>query len=213
MRMKWKWVFVWVMLALPASGLLAQSVADDIEQLTLDVQKLSQLKQILTEMKQAYTIINKGYEDIKSLSQGTFSLHKAFLDALLVVSPVVASYGKVADIIDKEAILVLECQSAGSYLKGSGVFTSPEMDGFSSTYGGLLNRGLGNVNELTMVLTAGQLRMNDAQRLSAIDRIDGNITGMLGFLRSFDNDAAVQVTQRGKTDRDVGALQSLYGIH
>jgi len=61
--MKWKWVFVWVMLALPASGLLAQSVADDIEQLTLDVQKLSQLKQILTEMKQAYTIINKGYQE------------------------------------------------------------------------------------------------------------------------------------------------------
>ena len=205
-------VFVLIMAALPASGLMAQSVGDDIKQLLMDVQKLSQLKQILSEMYQAYTIVNKGYEDIKSLSKGTFSLHKAFLDGLLAVSPAVASYGKVADIVNKEARLVQEYQSANSYLKASGRFTSQELDYFSTKYANLFNGSLKNVNELIMVVTADQLRMSDAERLSAIDRIDRDITGQLSYLQSFDNGAAMQASQRAKDARDVGTVRSLYGI-
>ena len=93
-----------LLLVLPLAALRAQSVSDDTEQLLLDVQKLAQLKQILVEMEQAYTITHAGYESIKSLSQGTFSLHQAFLDGLLAVNPGVASYWKVMDIVNKEAV-------------------------------------------------------------------------------------------------------------
>jgi hypothetical protein len=204
--------FVLVMVVLSVSGLMAQSVSDDVQQLLLDVQKLSQLKQILTEMQQGYTTIKNGYENIKSLSQGTFSLHKVFLDGLLAVSPVVASYGKVADIIDKEAILVLEYQSANAYLKGSGRFTAQELSYFSAMYAALFSESLNKVNELSMVTTAGQLRMSDAQRLSAIDRMDADVTGQLSVLRAFDNGAAMQSAQRAKEAGDVGTVQGLYGI-
>jgi hypothetical protein len=106
-RMKgWKVWVIALMLVLPASGVMAQSVSDDIQQLLLDVEKLSQLKQILTEMYQEYTMLYNGYEKIKGLSQGTFSLHKVYLDGLLLVSPSVSSYWKVADIVLKEANLV-----------------------------------------------------------------------------------------------------------
>ena len=95
-------------IGMSAVGVRAQSVADDITQLLLDVEKLSQLKQILTDMYTAYTVVHNGYEDIKNISQGTFSLHKAFLDGLLAVSPVVSNYAKVPDIINKELLLVQE---------------------------------------------------------------------------------------------------------
>jgi len=199
-------------LALPLAGLRAQSVADEIQQLLLDVQKLTQLKQILSEMQQAYTILNKGYEDIKGLSQGTFSLHKVFLDGLLAVSPAVSSYAKVADIVNKEAILVKEYQSANHYLQGSGHFTAQELDYFSTMYNNVIQGSLKNVSELLMVVTAGQLRMNDAERLAAIDRIDRDMTGRLSYLQSFNNAAAMQAMQRAKEEQDVGTMKSLYGI-
>jgi len=201
-----------LLLALPLVGLRAQSVSDDTEQLLLDVQKLSQLKQILAEMEQAYTITHAGYESIKSLSQGTFSLHQAFLDGLLAVNPSVASYWKVADIINKEAALVKEAQSGNSYLKGTGQFNSVELGSFLTRYNNLIQGSLNDVTELVMVITAGTLRMSDAERLAAIDRIDGNATRQLGMTYSFNNDAALQAMQRAKEQQDIGTVQGLYGI-
>jgi hypothetical protein len=204
-------ILLWV-LAFSITGLLAQSVYDDTEQLLLDVQKLSELKQILQEMYQAYTITHQGYESIKSLSQGTFSLHKAFLDGLLAVNPAVASYWKVADIVNKEALLVKEAQAANSYLKGSGVFNSTELGIFLTRYNNLIEGSLDAVTELVMVVTAGTLRMSDAERLAAIDRIDGNVTRSLGVTNAFYNDAALQAMQRARQQQDIGTVQGLYGI-
>jgi hypothetical protein len=207
-----KKIFFVALLVLPGAGLWAQSVADDTEQLLLDVQKLAQLRQILSEMYQAYTIMHQGYESIKSLSEGTFSLHKAFLDGLLLVNPGVASYWKVADIVNKEVALVKETQSANSYLEGTGQFNSTELGTFLTRYNNLVQGSLNDVTELVMVVTAGTLRMSDAERLAAIDRIDGNVTRSLGATYAFDNDAALQAMQRARQQQDIGTVQGLYGI-
>ena len=201
-----------LLLSLPLAGLRAQSVSDDTQQLLMDVQKLAQLKQILAEMEQAYTITHAGYESIKSLSQGAFSLHQAFLDGLLAVNPSVASYWKVADIVNKETALVKAAQSGNSYLKGTGQFNSVELGSFLTRYNNLIQGSLSDVTELVMVITAGTLRMSDAERLAAIDRIDGNATRQLGVTYAFDNDAALAAMQRAKEQQDIGTLQSLYGI-
>jgi len=192
--------------------MFAQSVADDIEQLLLDVEKLAQLKQILSQMYQEYTLLHQGYEKIKGLSQGTFSLHKAFLDGLLLVSPAVSSYGKVGDIVSKEATLIREYQAASAFFRNSGLFTSQDLDGFSGTYGLMLHRGQKDIDELTLVITDGELRMSDAERLSAIDRIDGDMTRQLNGLRAFNNSIAVQAAQRAKERSDIGTVRGLYGI-
>ena len=201
-----------LLLVVPSCGLVAQSVADDIQQLVLDVEKLSQLKQILSQMYQEYTMLHKGYEDIKGLSQGTFSLHKAFLDGLLLVSPVVSSYSKVGAIITNEAYLISDYQSASAYYRNSRLFTAQELDGFSSNYGTFLQRGQRDIDELTLVSTDGDLRMSDAERLSAIDRIDADMTRQLSLMHAFNNSVALQAAQRTQEASDVGTVRGLYGI-
>jgi hypothetical protein len=209
---RWRgWVMA-VMLLLPVSGVMAQSVSDDIQQLLLDVEKLSQLKQILTEMYQEYTMLYNGYEKIKGLSQGTFSLHKVYLDGLLLVSPSVSSYWKVADIVLKEANLVRDYQAASAYFRGSGLFSSQELDGIAVFYSTVVERAEKDIAELTMVITGGTLRMSDGERLSAIDRIDGDVTGQLSVLHSYNNSAALQAAQRVQVAGDIGAIRGLYGI-
>ena len=201
-----------LMLLLPVSGVMAQSVSDDIQQLLLDVEKLSQLKQILTEMYQEYTMLYNGYEKIKGLSQGTFSLHKVYLDGLLLVTPSVSSYWKVADIVLKEANLVRDYQAASRYFRGSGLFSSQELDGIAVFYSTVVERAEKDIAELTMVITGGTLRMSDGERLSAIDRIDGDVTGQLSLLHGYNNSAALQAAQRAQAAGDIGAVRGLYGI-
>ena len=207
-----RWLVVVMMVILPVSGVWAQSVADAIEQLLLDMKKLSQLKQMLSAMYREYTMLKDGYEQIKGLSQGTFSLHKDFLDGLLLVSPGVRSYWRVGDVISQEARLIRDYQSAYGYFRGSGLFTGQELDGFSTNYTVYLRRAERNVEELTMVMTDGGLRMSDAERLSAIDRIDRDMIRQVGLLHSFNDEVALQVAQRGQAKRDMSTVRWLYGL-
>ncbi len=206
-----KRIFVLMMICFPAV-VKCQSLADVIQQLTLDYQKLAEEKKMLNDMYTAYKVIEKGYENVRSIAEGNFNLHKAFLDALLLVSPTVQSYYKVTRIINNEAELVKEYQAAQHAFQSGGHFTAAELDYFSNLYGNLLNGSLDNLSELAMVLTAGELRMSDAERLAAIDRIDADMGGQLQFLRQFNNYAAIQAGQRGIEQNDQSVMQGLYGI-
>jgi hypothetical protein len=198
-------------LAIP-QGASAQSLAQDIEQLVLDYEKLGQLKQLLTDMKTANAELSKGYEAIKGIAKGNFDLHSAYLNGLLAVSPVVRDYAKVLTIIDNEAALVKECQSVRANLGAGGRWSVGELDYFSSLCSILLSSSLRNLDELTMVLTAGELRMSDAERLGAIDRIDREMASRLSFLRVFDAEAGIMMGQRGLDVNDAGVMRGLQGL-
>ena len=204
-------VLIGFILLAEAGQIQAQSLAQDIEQLALDYQKLAEMKHMLSSMYTSYTELHQGFEQLKSIAEGNFNLHKAFLDGLLVVSPIVRDYPKVVRIIDNEAALVKEYRSESTVLGGVG-FSSGTLDYFNSLYGNLLTSSLYNLEELAMVLTDGELRMSDAKRLSAIDRIDRDMTDQLGFLRSFNGRAGILAGQMGIEGNDIKVMRSLNGI-
>jgi len=91
-----------IMLILLLSAIISRTVqaqSEELQQLALNIEKLAQFKKILSDMKKGYEILNGGYNTIKDLSEGNFSLHKTFLDGLMAVSPSVQRYKKVSDII------------------------------------------------------------------------------------------------------------------
>jgi hypothetical protein len=93
-------------IAVTPVSLRAQSIAQDLEQLSLDYRKLAGLKSILKQMYTGYEVVSKGYGAVKDISKGSFSLHEAFLDGLMIVSPAVRQYPKVAGIINDQVMLV-----------------------------------------------------------------------------------------------------------
>ncbi len=153
----------------------AAAQADEIAQLLLNVEKLSQFKQILSDMKTGYQVLDKGYGTIKNISQGNFSMHQLFLDGLWSVSPTVMQYGRIADIVSNQVILVKEYKSAFNSFKSSNQFSVSEIDYLSDVYSKLFNESLHNLDELTNVVTANKLRMSDDERLKAIDKINADM--------------------------------------
>lgn len=183
----------------------------EIEQLILDVQKLSQFKQILSDMKTAYVVIMQGYTTVRDISQGDFNLHKAFLDGLMAVSPVVRNYKKTADIISMQLSIVSEYKSAYNRFKSVNLFNPDEIVYIGRVYNNLLDETLKNLNDLATVVTANQLRMSDAERLSAIDKLYDDTLDKLTFLRSFNNNTSMLAVQRQKEVNETKALQKDYG--
>ena len=192
-----------------------QSFAQSTEaqQLILNVEKLSQLKNILRDMKKGYTIISSGYNAVKNISQGNFSLHETFLDGLLLVSPEVRKYARVADIITAQKDIVVEYKRALKNFSASGLMSSGELDYISRVYTVLFDQSKDNLEELTLVLTAGSLRMSDEERLSAVDRIFKDTSDKLVFLRTFNREAGLLFLQRKGALGDVQGSKELFKVN
>lgn len=190
----------------------ASAQADELAQLALDIEKLNQFKQILSDMKAGYQILEGGYNTVKNISQGNFSLHKAFLDGLLEVSPTVRNYYRVAVIINGQVTLVKEYKNAYGRFKQDGHFSADELAYLGQVYDNLFKESLRNLDELLTVITAGKARMSDDERLQAIDRIYADMEDKLMFLRNFNNNTTILAVQKAKEKNDVQAVQQLYGL-
>ena len=200
------------MVVLVIAGLRVGAQSSEAKQLLLNTEKLSQLKGILSSMKEGYEILAKGYGSVKDIAEGNFSLHKGFLDSLLVVSPAVKKYRRLVDILDYQKRIVSEYKSALSAFRSADIFNPSELEYMSSVYSGLFEASLQNLEDLAMVVTSSKLRMNDEERLRAIDRIFLDTEDKLVFLRSFNQRAVLLFHQKKKEKREIETLRAYYGL-
>jgi DNA repair ATPase RecN len=185
----------------------------EIQQLILNIEKLTQFKQILKDMKKGYEILNGGYNTVKDLSKGNFSLHETFLDALMQVSPTVQNYRRIGDIISYQVQLVKEYKSAFIHFRNSQNFNADEIAYLERVYDNLVKQSLRNFDELTLVITANKMRMSDDERLASIDKIYVDMQDKLMFLRNFNNNTSVLALQRAKERNDSQAMRNIYKLN
>lgn len=191
-------------------GTASYGQSQEAKQLMLNVEKLSQLKNILSDMKKGYKILVKGYNSVKDIAKGNFSLHELFLDGLMVVSPEVKKYARVADIISYQMNIGSEYKRALKGFRSAEVFAPSELSYLTSVYENLSRRSLQNLEDLMMVITSSQLRMSDGERLLAIDRIFLDTQDQLLFLRDFNAGAVGLMKQKQKEKREIDQLKSIY---
>lgn len=204
-------LMIFLFLTMATINTRAQSA--EVKQLLLNVEKLSQLKNILEDMKKGYAIVSKGYNTIKDISQGNFSLHETFIDGLMLVNPEIRKYKRVADIISYQKNIVSEYSLAWNRFTASGHFNAGEIRYLERVYQQLFNQSVDNLDELTMVITSSKLRMSDDERLQAIDRIFLDTQDKLLFLRSFNQETHLLSLQRKKETADLKATRQLYNLN
>jgi DNA repair ATPase RecN len=191
----------------------AAAQSQEMQQLILNIEKLAQFKQILTDMKKGYQILNGGYNVVKDLSKGNFSLHETFLDALMQVSPTVRKYKRVGEIIHYQVLLVKEYKAAFNRFRNSGNFNPEEIAYLEKVYSKLFKESIRNLDELTSVISANTLRMSDDERLAAIDKVYADMQDKLTFLRNFNNNTSVLGIQRTKERNEINAMRSIYQVN
>lgn len=184
----------------------------EAQQLAIDIEKLAQFKSLLKQMYEAYELISNGYEKVKNVTSGNYSLHEAFIDGLLLVNPNLRNYSRVGDIITYQGYILSEYKNAFSRFRTSGRFTPKEIIYMGNIYSNLFNESLQNLDELTLVLTKSNLRMSDDERLQAIDRLFDDMSRKLQFLRSFNKKTAAVMQQRTRQMQNQQTLQQLYNV-
>lgn len=193
-------------------GVHGRAQSFEVQQLLLNVEKLSQFKKILQNMYDGYKVLHAGYTTIRDISQGSFHLHKTFLDALLEVSPAVRNYKRVKDIIMYQSRIIADYKAAFNEFKAGGNFTYEEIDYFGNVYTNLLKESGERIEELLLVITAGKLRMSDEERLAAIDRIYASVEEQFTFLKNFNSNTALLALQRKHQKADIELSKKVFGF-
>jgi hypothetical protein len=201
-----------VMLLVLLNSLTGSAQSQEVQQLLLNVEKLSQFKAILQNMYDGYKMLHQGYTAIKEISEGSFSLHKTFLDALLQVSPAVRNYPKVGDIVALQTNMVKDYKAAFRQFSHNANFTPSEIAYLDKVYQNLLKKSLSSLEDLTLVITPQRLRMNDEERLSLIDTIYEEVSSQTSFLRELTSSTWLLSIQRGSEIAEIKLSRKLRGF-
>ena len=108
---------------------------------------------------------------------------------------------------------VKEYKNAYRRFRQDGNFRPEEIKYLGSVYANLFNQSLKNLDALATILTNGDLRMSDDERLQAIDTIFGSMQDKLLFLRHFNNNTTILAIQRAREKKDAGTVQKIYGLN
>ena len=200
-----------VLLLIVFTGYRSPAQTVEAQQLLLNWEKLTQFRQMLQDMYKGYHVLQKGYTNIRDISSGNFQLHKGFLDALLEVGPAVKQYKRVGDIIHYQALILKQYKRAFNQFKADGSFTLQEIEYIGKVYANLFAESLKSLNELLLVITVGELRMSDDERLQAIDRIYKQVEAQFAFLQDFNSSTSYLSLQRKQEQADVELSKRILG--
>lgn len=183
---------------------------EELQQLILNLQKLNQLREVLSQLKKGYDILTQGYNTVKNLSQGNFNLHQEFLDKQLQISPAVKGYIRIADIVSLQLKIVARSREAFTARQDSRLFGVEEVAYLAAVYADIIDRSRKNLDELLLVITAGQLRMNEEQRIKAIDRIYESMKEKMDFVVYFNKNGSIMELQRKKQMDELIRLREMH---
>lgn len=205
-----KKIFIIILLLAFGNGTRLHAQSQEAAQLILNYEKLMQLREILDNMYKGYEILSQGYNTIKDIAEGNFTLHQVFLDGLYAVNPAVKNYKRIPLIIQYQQQLVKQYNHAWNRFRNDQNLTAREVKYLENVYSYLFKQSLRNLDELLMITTAAKLRMSDEERLQAIDRIYLDLENKQTFLKIFNSSTQMLITQRAKEKHDIEAVQQLH---
>jgi DNA repair ATPase RecN len=150
--------------------------------------------------------------DITSWVQQQKDLFSKYYQELLQVKNALATYDKVVSMIDKQAQLVKDYQTAYAAMQKDSHFSAKEISYIGSVYSGILNQSVENLKQLDMVITALVTQMSDGSRLRIIDGAGSRIDQNYSDLHQFTQQNILLSMQRATNANDLQEVELLYGL-
>lgn len=212
-----KKIFLFVLVSITMAGAkdchaqtFGEWTSQDKTQQRYLLEQIAKLQVYLGYVKKGYNIVSKGLNTIGDIKNGDFDLHQLFFDSRGAVSPVVKKYSRVEDIIRLQAGMMTISRKFLNQCREGGVFNKEELTYFDAVLTALLEQVATDMENLTTVLTNGELLMTDDERIKEIDKIHEQMQHKHAFILSFCGEGQMQSNQIKKELKDIETLQKLY---
>ena len=203
----------WMIIAqLAQAQILAEWTQQKKTQIRYLVEQIAAFQSYLGYVKKGYDVAHNGLAVIEKIKDGDWTLHKDFFGSLKAVNPSISKYSKVADIIAMQVRIVKESRYLLRECKKSSRFNLMETDYLQSICNHLLIECLKNIDELAMIITAGELEMRDDERIKRIEKIYADMRDKQTFLASFGNRTILLSKQRQHEQNEILLSEKLNGL-
>jgi len=163
-------------------------------------------------LKQGYDIAGTGWTTIRNIKRGDLNLHGGYLGSLKLVNPRIKSYGKVAGIILCQLQILKEIKKALPGIRESGLFTAEETNYCKMVQENLAEECLVSMDELFLVITAGELEMKDDERIKRIDALYTGMQEKYAFSSSFSKEMSLLYVQRMAEKMEINRFKMKNGL-
>ncbi|QEM14354.1 MULTISPECIES: conjugal transfer protein TraI [Mucilaginibacter] len=150
--------------------------------------------------------------EISDQEQQQQHLFKKYYQELATVKSLIAYYGRIKAMTQKQAALLGQYHQAWGLLKADRHFSVEELEVMQKVYSGILQESVKNLDELLMVVSSFKTQMTDAKRLELIDKAADRIDTNCSDLREFNNQNYTLSIQRAKSENEVLTLKKYYGL-
>ena len=199
-----------------SSATNAQILAEWTQQKKTQIQylldQIAANKVFIDYVEKGYAIAKSGLTTIQDIKSGDFDLHRDFFRSLEIVNPTIKDYVRVADVIACQVRVVKNINATIKGLKESEALSIDELDHCKSVFGNLLDECLENVDELYLVITSGELKMSEIERIKRIDQFYTDMQSNYSFCKSFSNECLALARQRLNEVFEIKVGKQLNGV-
>ena len=160
------------------------------------LQQIAALQIYLNYAKKGYDIASKGIVTVRNIKNGDFNLHRDFFGSLSQVNPKIRKYAKVVDIISFQIRIIKSTKQTLQSIHETKQFTTEELDYCKKVFDNLLDECAKTIDELFMVITSGELKIKDDERLKRIDGVYIDMQNKYSFSSSFREEMGLLSFQR-----------------
>lgn len=196
---------------IPGLGTIVTAVINAID---VGVQKLQTETIFLQDAQREVenTMSSLELSDISSWLQKEKDLYGEYYQELWKIKSYISYYDRVKDIINKQALILKEYESASANFKKDSHFSPNELAEMAKVYSGLLSQSVDNLSQIQLVINSFVTQMTDAQRLKIIDDAGSKIDKNYSDILQFDQQNIAVSMQRSRDENDLQMVKALYGI-
>src|SRR6185295_305224 len=114
-------------------------------------------------------------------------LYKKYYDELWQVRNTLATYHRIALILQRQKQLVQQYKFTWQMVNQDKHFSKSEIDYMYLVYTGIINQSVYNLDELALVINSNKTQMTDAKRLEVINKVGDNVDRNYNDLQQFNN--------------------------
>ncbi|HSZ86920.1 MAG TPA: hypothetical protein VK787_12880, partial [Puia sp.] len=146
-----------------------------------------------------YSIAQNGLSFIGDMKKGEFDLHTTYFNSLKAVSPTIAKYSRINDIISYQHAIM---ENFKKILQAKNISQS-EINYMNVVYNNMSSDCNKSLDELIDVVTDDIYTMKDDQRIKRIDAIYCDMKDKYAFTQSFTSEALLLSAERQNATHDI----------
>jgi len=176
------------------------------------IQQIAALEVYKDFLKKGYKVVKDGTGLIGDITGGEFNLHADYFGSLKSVNPDIREQSRADDMVKLRQEMLRDKDRIEKLLETKSFIAPDERTRYNSWYESIGKEADSDLEELKLLLEDGKLELDDAARISRIDKLYKDMQTRYTAQRKFSARLLQMVRAREQSLKDAELLRKMHGL-